>query len=219
MPVPKSILVIDDHPIVRSGLRMMIENIADYKIIGEAGNAKEGFRLAKELKPDIAIVDIRMPDMDGITLTKELLKHLKNTRIVIISAHERLEYVRSSMNAGAIGYMVKGSDSETLYKCLDFATQGKRFIDPSLSDKLYDCIGLSEIPVNQAEDYNGKYRSLTPREKEILRLVLQDISLADISKRLSISYKTVANHKSNVMKKFGFEKPKDMIRYFNQLTY
>ncbi|MCP4348026.1 MAG: response regulator transcription factor [Desulfobacterales bacterium] len=216
IPNPKTIMVIDDHFVVRIGLKVLIDDNRNYELVGEADDAKKGLRLAKKLKPDIAIVDIMLPDMDGIVLTREILKELKNTRVVIVSAHEKIHYVKESFSAGALAYMIKGADPETFYKCLDYAVNGKRFIDPTFSNEIYEVI-FPDSPVNDTNEYNRKHDSLTLREQEVLRLIIQDVKLKDISERLHIAYRTVINHKSNIVRKFGFEESADLTRYLDHV--
>ncbi|MCP4349377.1 MAG: response regulator transcription factor [Desulfobacterales bacterium] len=205
----KTIVIVDDHPVVRSGVKALIEEgRSDYKVVGEADDGKQGILLAKKFKPDIVIVDMKLPDMDGIRLTEELLKVLKNTRVMIFSGYGSIHNVKASMNAGALAYLVKGAEVDILYRCLDSVTKGRRFIDPSLSDKMYD---LMEPSPHNASIY--KYENLTPREQEILGLIATGLSLKDIAGRLCISYKTVANHRTEMMKRLGIKNIVELIRY------
>ncbi len=207
------VVLIDDHPIYRSGLAGVIEGDKVYEIIGEAGNAREGLRLAEKLRPDIAVVDLRLPDKSGIRLTQEIRDVPGNTRVMIISAHSGTEYVDDAFRAGATGYVIKESGADIVLQCLEFITAGKRFFDPLLSDKLYGRLTPGDAPVNREKDIADKYETLTPREQEVMRLLLRKLSLKEISYELRISYKTVSVHKSNLMKKLGLRNDMDLAEY------
>ncbi|MFC1788521.1 response regulator transcription factor, partial [Thermodesulfobacteriota bacterium] len=131
----KTILIIDDHPLFREGLKAIIERDNRFEVVGEAGNGREGLRLAKELKPDLALVDMSLPDKSGIQLTRELKNASLKTRIMIITMHSKVDYIVKAFRAGATGYVVKESASERLLQGMDTVLKGEYFMDSSVSHK------------------------------------------------------------------------------------
>lgn len=202
----KMVLIIDDHPIFSAGLKGVIEGGGKYRVVAEARDGEEGFRMAKRFRPDIAMVDMRLGDTDGVSLTRRILNISENTRVMIVSAHSDIDYVRGAVRAGALGYMVKGSGDRGILKCLDAVAGGKQFIDRALSEKMCDLL-------TSGKKSDDRYGELTPREQEIMKLVIDGLDLEEIRKKLNISYGTVTVHRSNFMKKLGFEKDTELIRY------
>jgi DNA-binding NarL/FixJ family response regulator len=132
----KSILIVDDHPLFREGLRAKILRDAEFQVVEEAGTGAEALEKAKELKPDLVLIDIGLPDQDGIQLTRELHSALPETRIMIVSMHSDIDYVLDALHAGAIGYVVKGSTSQRLIEALEAVAKGGHFLDSSLSSEI-----------------------------------------------------------------------------------
>jgi DNA-binding NarL/FixJ family response regulator len=209
----KTVLIIDDHPVYRSGLRAIIEISGNYKVLEEAGTAREGLDIALKIKPDIVIVDLALPDMNGIDLTKEIMMKLEHTCVMIVSAHSMIDFVARSVRAGAMGYVIKESDSECILKCLDTIVQGKRFIDSSLSDKLCELFVSLDLPAMKDAEFPENYGKLSERELEVLRLIAENHSVRAISEKLGISPHTVRSHKANIMKKTGMRDKIGLIRY------
>jgi DNA-binding NarL/FixJ family response regulator len=133
MTQKKSILIIDDHPLFREGLKSVIECDSRFEVVGEAGKAREGLRMTKELKPDLVLVDVSLPDQSGIQLTREIRSLLPETRILIVSMHSKIDYIAEAFQAGATGYVVKESASKGLLKGLEAISKGDYFLDSSVS--------------------------------------------------------------------------------------
>ena len=211
MPPKKSILIIDDHPLFREGLKSIISRDDRFGVIGEAGNGREGLKMAKKLKPDIVVVDISLPDTSGIQLTQDIRNLLSETRIIIVSMHSKIDYIAEAFQAGATGYVVKESASDRLLQGLESVVQGEYFLDSSVSHQVVE--NLLKLPIRDARITDVDYASLTPREQEVMRLLAEGFAAKEIAEKLYISPKTVENHRSNIMNKLGLHSTMELIRY------
>ncbi len=211
----KTILIIDDHPLFREGLKAIIERDNRFEVVGEAGNGREGLRLAKELKPDLALVDMSLPDQSGIQLTCELKNASLKTRIMIITMHSKVDYIVKAFRAGATGYVVKESASERLLQGMDTVLKGEYFMDSSVSHKVVK--KLMQFPEKGAKITDASYDTLTPREQEIMVLLAEGLSSKEIAEKLFISPKTVDNHRTNILRKLNLHSTIELIRYAAKL--
>ncbi|MCD6352859.1 MAG: response regulator transcription factor [Proteobacteria bacterium] len=211
----KSILIIDDHPLFREGLKAIIERDARFEVVGEAGDGRQGLSMAKKLKPDLVMVDISLPDQNGLQLTREIRSLWPETRVLIVSMHSKIDYITEAFQAGATGYVVKDSASERLLNALETVSKGEYFLDSSVSHSVVKM--LMESGVKRAKITDSAYESLTPREQEIIRLLAEGISTRVIADKLFISPKTVENHRANIMNKLGVHTTFELIRYAARL--
>jgi len=211
----KTILIIDDHPLFREGLKAIIERDNRFEVVGEAGNGREGLRLAKELKPDLALVDMSLPDQSGIQLTRELKNASLKTRIMMITMHSKVDYIVKAFQAGATGYVVKESASERLLQGMDTVLKGEYFMDSSVSHKVVK--KLMQFSEKGAKITDASYDTLTPREQEIMVLLAEGLSSKEIADKLFISPKTVDNHRSNIFRKLNLHSVIELIRYAARL--
>jgi len=207
----KSILIVDDHPLVREGLKVIIGRSSKFEVVGEAGEAREGFRMAEKLKPDLVLLDISLPDESGIELTRRIKSALPEARILIVSMHSKIDYVTEAFKAGATGYLVKESAAERLLTALESVATGEHYLDSPVSHSLIQ--QLIKSPEKNMKVADGAYGSLTPREQEILSVLAEALSVREIADKLFISPKTVENHRTNIMKKLGLHSSIELARY------
>jgi len=215
MPEKTSILIIDDHPLFREGLKAIIGRDARFEVIGEAGTAGEGLRIAKKLKPELVLVDISLPDQNGIQVTRDIRRLLPDTRILIVSMHTKIDYIAEAFQAGATGYVVKESAAERLLKGLEYVLRGEYFLDSSVSQQVVKKLMASPSKDDKISD--AGYGTLSPREQEVMRFLAEGLSRTTIAEKLFISPKTVENHRTNIMNKLGLHSNMDLIRYSAKL--
>lgn len=212
----KTILIVDDHPLVREGLKVIIGRNAMFEVVGEAGSAREGLRMAEALKPDLSLLDISLPDESGLDLARRIRTALPDTRILVISMHAGIDYVAQAFKAGATGYMVKDSAAARLQNALESVLKGDYYLDSSLSPQVVEeLIRSPEKEITSIKDV--AYRSLTPREQEIMSLLAKALSIKEIADQLFISPKTVENHRTNIMNKLGLRSALELARYAARL--
>jgi DNA-binding NarL/FixJ family response regulator len=209
------ILIIDDHPLFREGLKSIIAGDRHFVVEGEAGNARNGFAMATQIKPDVALVDISLPDESGMQLTRRIREALPNTRVMIISMHSKIDYIVEAFQAGATGYVVKESAAGRLVQGLHAVTQGEYFLDSAISHEVVE--RLMQSPVREARVCDADYGRLTPREQELMRMLAEGLPKSEIADRLCISAKTVDNHRANIMKKLDLHNTMDLVRYAAKL--
>lgn len=215
MAAKKSILIVDDHPLFREGLKSIIAIDRHFEVKGEAGNARDGLRMAKKIKPDVALVDISLPDQSGMEATRQIRQALPDTKVMIVSMHSKIDYIVEAFQAGATGYVVKDSAAERLVQGLNAVTEGEYFLDSSISQEVVS--RLMKSPVREARESDMEYGRLTPREQEIMRMLAEGQPKSQIAERLCISIKTVENHRSNIMKKLDLHSAMDLVRYAAKL--
>ena len=211
----KKILIIDDHPLFREGLKSIVESHKEIEVAGEAGTAKSGIGMIKKIKPDLAVVDISLPDKNGINLTRELLESYPDLKILIVSMHAKIDYISEAFQAGAKGYIAKDSASDRLIQGIKTVLSGDFFLDSSVSHQVVE--KLMQFPVKQAKINDNEYGKLTPREQEVMRLLAEGEPPKEIADHLCISPKTVENHRANIMKKLDIHSTMDLVKYAARL--
>ena len=184
-------------------------------MVGQAGNGRDGLQKARELKPDLALVDMSLPDQSGIQLTHGIKNASPKTRIMIITMHSKVNYIVKAFQAGATGYVVKESASERLFQGMDTVLKGEYFMDSSVSHKVIE--KLMEFPEKEVKITDASYDTLTRREQEIMVLLAQGLSNKKIAEKLFISPKTVENHRSNILRKLNIHSTLELVRYAARL--
>ncbi len=191
------ILIADDHSIVREGLKQLLELEDDFEVVGQASNGVETIERVKELKPDVLLLDINMPIMNGIKALKRLKEDGIDTKVVILTIHEDREYLLETMQIGASGYILKDSDSASFFKAIRDAHSGESYIQPKLAADLIKEFNKPRVVRVKSEN------ELTQREYEVIALIADGLNNKDIAERLFISEKTVKNHVSNIFRKIN----------------
>lgn len=202
------LLLVDDHAVVRSGLRMMLDNEADAEIVGEASSAAEAIEAAMRLKPNVILMDIGLPDLSGIDATREIKKRVPEAAIVALTIHEDEEYFFKMLEAGASGYVPKRAAPEELLTAIRAAASGQVYLYPSLAKLLVrDFLDGGRAPSAESSS------DLTEREQEVLTFLAEGASNEEIAKSLVISPKTVARHRENIMRKLNLHSRAELVRY------
>ncbi len=186
------VLIVDDHLVIREGLTVMLESTGEFIVVGQATTGQEAIILARELRPDIAIIDIQMPNMDGIDATQQIRRQAPTTQVVILSTFDQDEYIYQSIQAGARGFLPKGSSLEDLLSAIRAAARGESWLPPAIATRL-----ANRIAELRAEP------ELTQREWDVLRLMVQGLRNKEIGEQLQITERTIKNHVANVMAKLG----------------
>ena len=203
-----TILLADDHQVVRQGLRALLEVEPDFQVVGEAGNGLEAVQLVERLKPNVLILDLMMPDLNGLEVARQISQRAAETRIVVLSMHSNEAYVLEAMRNGASCYVLKDSSGADLVLAVREAIANRRYLSPPLSTRAIDA--YVEKAQTAAMD---PYETLTTREREVLQLAAQGLTNAEIATRLSISPRTAETHRANVMRKLALNTQIDMIRF------
>ncbi len=205
-----TIVLADDHPIVRQGMRGLLETEPGFVVIGEAGDGREAVELVERLQPDVAILDLMMPEINGLEVARRALRLSPRTRVVILSMYSDEPHVLEALRAGAMAYVLKGTSTETLIFALREAMAGRRYLSPPLSDRAVE-VYLAQI--GTAARPTDRYELLTAREREVLELVARGASYAEIADKLTISPRTAETHRTNLMRKLDLKTSADITLY------
>lgn len=207
--MPTRLLLVDDHAVVRSGLRMLLENEPDMQIIGEAGSASEALQAVERLQPDVILLDIGLPDISGIEVARQVKQRSPATAIVALTIHEDEEYFFKMLEAGAVGYVPKRAAPEELIQAIQAAASGEVYLYPSLAKLLVRDFLTTEGGARSARALDG----LTDREQEVLALLADGEGNPEIADRLGISPKTVSRHRENIMRKLNLHSRSELVKY------
>ncbi len=200
------LILVDDHAVVRSGLRMLLEAQTDMEIVGEAENGREAVALAQSLQPDIILMDILMPDMNGIEATRLVKEAAPDTAVLALTMYEDDQYFFEMLKAGASGYVPKRAAPDDLVTAIRTIYQGEIFLYPSLTARLVQGYVRQNMP-------DASRNNLTEREREVLILIADGLTNAEIAERLGISVKTVDRHRENLMRKLNLHSRVDLVKY------
>ncbi|WP_042352609.1 response regulator [Bacillus massiliigorillae] len=200
------IMVVDDHVLIRKGIVLLLESYANFQIVGEAGDGEEAILAAVRNKPDVILMDISIPNgLDGFTATQEILKEVKNVKIVLLTMHNEEVYIQKAIEIEAHGYVLKNSQGGELYEAITSVYNGKRYYNVGLPQEQ-----LEKLFLNKRK---RKTSILSAREKEVVRLTILGYTNKQMSEKLLISVKTVENHKANIMQKLNLKKKSELIQY------
>ena len=203
-----TVLLADDHPIVRQGMRNLLDAEASLSVVGEAEDGLQTVQMAEQLKPDVVVVDMMMPRLNGLEAIRQITTRLPDTRCIVLSMQSADPYIVQALKAGASGYVLKDSGPSEVIGAIHQVLSGKRYLSPQLSEKLIDLF-VTKVEVEVLDPYN----SLTAREREVLQLAAEGLSNSNIADQLSISTRTVEQHRQNMMNKMAFKNQTDLIRF------
>lgn len=215
MTPKKTILIVDDHPLVREGLKSILKPAIKYEVVGQAGNARDAIQMVRNLKPDLVLLDLGLPDKSGLELSCEIRTVSPPTRILIVSMHSKVDYIVKAFQAGATGYMTKESATGSLLGGIECVLNGEYFMDGSVSHQVVK--KLMQTPDKEMKITDAAYESLTPREQEVMVLLAEGYSAKEAAAKLFISPKTIENHRTNIMNKLGLHSTLELVRYAARL--
>lgn len=203
-----TIVLADDHHVVRQGLRALLKAEPDFAIAGEASDGLEAVRLVERLQPDVLVLDVMIPSLNGLEVTRQVTKRSPKTRVVILSMHANEAYVLEALRNGATGYVLKDATAADLVQAVREVAAGRRYLSPPLSEQAIEAYvhKAKEAPLD-------RYDTLTTREREVLQLAAEGLTSAEIAARLFISPRTVEVHRANLMRKLGCHTKADLIRF------
>lgn len=203
------IVIADDHHVVRSGLQLLFKSSAEFSIVAEATNGDEAIALTNKHRPDVVILDISMPIINGIDATKHIKQQFPQTKILILTIHESEEYVYQMVRAGANGYVLKNAGKKELFEAVRAVVSGERFFSPNVSKLMIE----EFIKRAQAHPALANASPLTKRENEILHLIAQGFTNTQIADKLFLSVRTVDTHRTNLMQKLDIHDTASLVRY------
>jgi len=199
-------MLVDDHALMRAGLKLLLQKRPSLKVVGEASDGLEALQLYGILRPDILILDISLPRMDGIQVLTEVKLRYEQAKVIVLTMHEDEDYITSIMNAGASGYVPKAAVDEELYNAIDSVMDGYIYLRPKE-------ISTMLKKMQNETDSRNPYVILSPREREVLQLLVQGFSLSEIARELTISIKTVDTHKTRMLNKLNLSKKSELVQY------
>ncbi|AEG93018.1 response regulator [Ramlibacter tataouinensis] len=197
---PMRVVLADDHLLVRVGLRALLGDMDGVEVVGEAGEGREALRLVQQLRPDILLTDIAMPQLGGLPLLREIRAADLPVKVILLSMHDNDEYVAEAIRLGASGYIVKSAAAEELASAIQAVSQGDAYLSPRIAGKL-------------TQAFSGGHSLLTERQTDVLRLIARGASSKEVARSLNLSVKTVETHRSQIMDRLGIRDLAGLVRY------
>ncbi len=209
MPNKYRIVLAEDHTILREGIRALLSSSPNLEIVGEAGDGREAIQRVEEHKPDLILMDLSMPRLNGMEAVREIKRRAYETKILVLTVHKTEEYILATLQAGADGYLLKDSTSEELMMAVKSVLNGKTYISPGISDKVLEGYLLGRKTLKK----RTSWETLTKREREILKLIAEGYKNKEIAEDLCISVKTVEKHRANLMEKLDLHTVQALTAY------
>lgn len=203
------VILVDDHALVRQGFRRILEEEPGMQVVGEAGNAQDGVALARTAKPDVVLMDMSMPDANGIHAAREILRERPETKVLVLSMYSDAQYVRSALDAGVSGYILKSALETDLTRAVRAVAGGQQYLSPELSHVLIRALREKQ----ETPETPDAFDQLTQREKQVLQLIAHGKSNKEIAGILNLSVNTVAVHRANLMHTLGVHKAAELVLY------
>jgi len=202
------ILIVDDHDLVREGIRTMLEQEPGFQVVGEVGDGQEAVRAVRELRPDIVLMDLNLPGgLGGLEATEAILGDFPATRVIVLTQYENREYIKRALRIGAKGYLLKSSVSQQLKEAIRAVHQGLRYLHPLVADELVELVSHGASLTDDDD-----YERLTRRERQVFKLLAEGSTSRDIAKYLGVSLKTAVTHRTNLMAKLNVHSRAELMR-------
>lgn len=204
------VLLADDHKLLRSGLKLLLQRNPDFVVVGEAADGEQTIQLFQQLEPDLLLLDLSMPKMDGLDCLREIKSRWPGAKVIVLTMHEDENYIKQAMQAGAAAYVHKSAADTDLFKAIDAVQAGQLYLSQQDSNLLLHVL-LKQDPASV--DHQAPYVLLSPRERDVLRLIAHGYSMAEVAERLSLSIKTVDTYKTRLMEKLGTTRKSELVSY------
>jgi len=205
------VLIVDDHSLMRAGIRAILQNSGDIRVVGETGEGHNALKMMKELQPDVVLMDISMPGLNGLEVAARARKEVPRTRIVFLSMHGGEEYVLRALEVGAAGYVLKDAETSELELAIRSAAKGEAFLSPAVSAKVIGSF-VSQLS-SGAKAKPGPYEQLTGRQREVLQLLAEGYTAKEIAEKTKLSVNTVETHRTNIMNRLNIHDVTGLVRY------
>ena len=215
---PIRVLLADDHNLVRAGIRALLQNVPEVEVVAEAANGRQVLGLVEKTKPDIVLMDIAMPELNGLDATAQLIKEYPKLRIIILSMHATEAFVLEALRAGASGYLLKGAATPELGLAIQAVARGETYLSSAVSGHVIDAFKRSPSGETRQDAKPGRADTdLTPRQREVLQLIAEGHSTREIAQKLNISVKTAKTHRTELMRRLDLHDVAALVRYAMQI--
>lgn len=205
-----NVLLADDHKLLRTGLKLLLQRNPDLTVVGEAADGEQTLQLFQQLEPDLLLLDLSMPKMDGLDCLREIKSRWPEAKVIVLTMHEDENYIKQAMQAGAAAYVHKSAADTDLFKAIEAVQAGQLYLSQQDSNLLLNVL-LKQDPA--PVDNQAPYVLLSPREREVLRLIAHGYSMAEVAEKLSLSIKTVDTYKTRLMEKLGTTRKSELVSY------